>query len=348
MFISELDDYALTSLEHAKYYLGLPSGDIKDDFAITDVVIATEKITLDIDIATGEEIKFTTTGTLPASLVIGTTYFAIRVDATHIQVATTLANANAGTAIDLTTVGTGTHTITVYTYAVDNYVERIINRASDIIENYCHRKFMARLYVKERYDGKDQEILFLKQYPIIVITLDALVWDSVLKKVTRADGGSFVDDGFVAADKVLIQNSNENSGLLTIATGGVAATILTFTNTIITDTDDNGVTISSFRELWIDEDEIDGDDYILDLDSIQYLGGFSKGFKNMRITYKAGFATIPDDLEQACLELIKLSYDKSINVKSESLGPYSVSYHDIKDIPIDIKNKLDVYINVVI
>jgi hypothetical protein len=36
------------------------------------------------------------------------------VDATHIKVATTLANADAGTAITLTDVGVGTHTVTVY------------------------------------------------------------------------------------------------------------------------------------------------------------------------------------------------------------------------------------------
>lgn len=88
-------------------------GTVSDSFAITDVDTVNEKITVDIDIATGKEIKFTTTGGLPSPLVVGTIYYAIRVDATHIKVATTLANANAGAAIDLTTQGTGTHTVTV-------------------------------------------------------------------------------------------------------------------------------------------------------------------------------------------------------------------------------------------
>jgi len=80
--------------------------------ATTDVVIATEIITITIDIPTGAEIKFTTTDTLPTPLVVGTTYYAIRVDATHIKVATSLANADAGIAINLTDVGVGTHTVT--------------------------------------------------------------------------------------------------------------------------------------------------------------------------------------------------------------------------------------------
>jgi hypothetical protein len=51
-------------------------------------------------------------GALPMPLLTGTTYYAIRVDATHIRVATSYANAIAGTAITLTSNGTGTNTIT--------------------------------------------------------------------------------------------------------------------------------------------------------------------------------------------------------------------------------------------
>jgi len=57
---------------------------------------------------TGMPIQFTNTGggTLPAPLVVGQTYFSIFVDSTHIQVATTFANAVANIAINLTTNGT--------------------------------------------------------------------------------------------------------------------------------------------------------------------------------------------------------------------------------------------------
>ena len=90
-------------------------GAYDDTIVVGDVDFANDKITVTIDIPTGEEIKFTTTvADLPDPLVVGTLYYAIRVDATHIQVATTLANANAGTQIVLTDAGTGTHTITVY------------------------------------------------------------------------------------------------------------------------------------------------------------------------------------------------------------------------------------------
>lgn len=60
----------------------------------------------------GQPVTLTTSNTLPAGLSLATTYYIIRVDSTHVKFATSQANANAATAIDLTTAGTGIHTIT--------------------------------------------------------------------------------------------------------------------------------------------------------------------------------------------------------------------------------------------
>jgi microcystin-dependent protein len=62
----------------------------------------------------GYRIRFNSSGGLPAPLAASTNYYAIYVDANTIKVATTEANALAGTAIDLTTQGTGTHTLYGY------------------------------------------------------------------------------------------------------------------------------------------------------------------------------------------------------------------------------------------
>ncbi len=61
---------------------------------------------------TGQAVVLTTTTTLPAPLALATTYYLIRASATTIQFATTLALAQAGTPINLTTQGVGTHTLT--------------------------------------------------------------------------------------------------------------------------------------------------------------------------------------------------------------------------------------------
>jgi hypothetical protein len=56
-------------------------------------------------------VQLTTTTTLPAGLSLATDYYVIKVSDTRCKFATSYANAVAGTAVDITTTGTGTHTI---------------------------------------------------------------------------------------------------------------------------------------------------------------------------------------------------------------------------------------------
>jgi len=229
---------------------------------------------------------------------------------------------------------------------VDAYIETLINRASDIIESALNRLLKARLYVKERYSGNNQEALYFNQYPVLAVNLDNLAWDAAGKTLTRNDGGSFVIDGFVAADKVLVQNSEYNSGLLTVAALGVEALVLTFTDTIVDDAIDDNVILSHCRELWINDSVVDEDDYEVNNNHIYYRSGFSKDHMNIRVTYYAGYITIPDDIQAKCLELIKMGYDKNRDVKSEKIGPYSITFFDNKAEIIDsIRNDLSTYIN---
>jgi len=61
---------------------------------------------------TGLKVQVSTTTTLPAGLSAATDYFVIYIDANTFYLATSLVNAQAGTRIDITTAGTGTHTVT--------------------------------------------------------------------------------------------------------------------------------------------------------------------------------------------------------------------------------------------
>jgi hypothetical protein len=70
-----------------------------------------------IPIDTGDGVKVSSTATVPSTLVAGTTYYAIKLTDTSYQLATTLANAFAGTAIDLTSAGSGQHTLAQVNYA---------------------------------------------------------------------------------------------------------------------------------------------------------------------------------------------------------------------------------------
>lgn len=61
--------------------------------------------------ATGLSVRLTSTGTLPAPLVAGTTYYWIRLTATTGKLAATSEDAGYGLGLDLTDAGSGTHTI---------------------------------------------------------------------------------------------------------------------------------------------------------------------------------------------------------------------------------------------
>lgn len=79
-----------------------------------DVATGTDIITVDENesLFTGQAVALTTSGTLPTGLS-ATTYYVIRVSSTTIKLATSVSNANYGTAVDITAAaGGGTHTLT--------------------------------------------------------------------------------------------------------------------------------------------------------------------------------------------------------------------------------------------
>lgn len=78
----------------------------------TDLMTYTSVTSLPSNILTGTRVRLTTTTTLPAPLATATDYYVIRMSDGTFELATTYANAIAGTQIDITTAGTGTHTIT--------------------------------------------------------------------------------------------------------------------------------------------------------------------------------------------------------------------------------------------
>ena len=78
----------------------------------TDICTYTSTVNIPSNILTGTRVRLTTTTTLPAPLATATDYYVVKVSDTTFKLATSYANAVAGTVIDITTTGTGTHTIT--------------------------------------------------------------------------------------------------------------------------------------------------------------------------------------------------------------------------------------------
>lgn len=79
-------------------------------FGTSDVDTGTDEITISgHGYSTGDSGFFYTTGALPGGILANFRLYIIRVDDDTIKVASTLANANAGSAVNITNVGVGTH-----------------------------------------------------------------------------------------------------------------------------------------------------------------------------------------------------------------------------------------------
>jgi hypothetical protein len=77
----------------------------------TDIMTYTSVTSLPSNLLTGTRVRCTTTTTLPAPLATATDYYLVKMTDGTFKLATTYANAIAGTVINITTTGTGTHTL---------------------------------------------------------------------------------------------------------------------------------------------------------------------------------------------------------------------------------------------
>lgn len=73
---------------------------------------------------------------------------------------------------------------------------------------------------------------------------------------------------------------------------------------------------------------------------------FVRGIQNVTVVYVAGFAAVPLDINQACVELIASKYAKRnrIDKRSETLGTAQTIGFDLSDMPASVKAALAGYI----
>jgi len=98
------------------------SVDFTADAGANTIDLASGKLSL----TTGAKVRLATTGTLPTGLATGTDYYFINLGENVGQLATTLENAEAGTEIDFSTAGTGTHSIRIETAFTANATDNLI------------------------------------------------------------------------------------------------------------------------------------------------------------------------------------------------------------------------------
>lgn len=78
-----------------------------------------------------------------------------------------------------------------------------------------------------------------------------------------------------------------------------------------------------------------------------YLRGytFTPGFQNVSVTYTAGYAVTPPEIEQACIELVALRYKERdrIGHVSKGVAGETVTFTQ-KDMPPDVQSILNQYL----
>jgi len=247
----------------------------------------------------------------------------------------------------------------------DEIIQDLVLRASDFIEYYLARKLKSRTYTHERYDGTDKDYLFIDNYPITAIerlsigTLDAIkiyygvdVFNAYAKASTT--GVTLVVDGTAGSEltfvsyATLLLMANAINGQ-TGWTSSVAISDYNSWPSALIYPQQNVYAVETYGYLKVPDEPIY--DYELDADKgiIYYSTDFDKGFKNIYITYTAGFSTstMPKAIKMACCELVKYKYNQrelDPNLKSEKMGDYSYAIADLKEaLPKDLLMELALF-----
>lgn len=194
---------------------------------ISTTPVASNRITVVRDFLTGEKVRFSTSGVLPTGLSDSRDYYVIRVDATHVSFALTLADAFLGNIIAISD-GSGNLTMSLYSGRVTAYQQEA---KSDINIGTSDGVTAWQVFDLPDYNVLDDTV---------VITINGTQWTKVdtlaLSKsyeahyqlMYRTDGTSYImfgngTNGSIPANFDI---------LATYAKGGGADSVITALNTI--------------------------------------------------------------------------------------------------------------------
>lgn len=224
----------------------------------------------------------------------------------------------------------------------DTILEKSIDRASDIAERYMGRKILSRAYVEWR-DTYGQERIRLYQYPASIIRFVGIGYNAAItvgatNPLDPAVSVTVSDSAVILYRQVAA--GTETTTTLTFATYPTTALMATainattgFSGSVVLDLPSRYIRRMSGRTLRnatvnLEAPDQAMEDYLADLDSGVVYGRQLTGYRSVLIDYTAGYATTPDDIEQAVLMIAASLFQgrkRDPNIASESLGGYSYS-----------------------
>jgi len=235
--------------------------------------------------------------------------------------------------------------------ARDTLLTNCIDRATDAIEKYCDRKFVSRNFRLERYDGDGDNWLFLKNRPVRSISQISIGSKTALSvKCTTTDAvNAHIDidsDGVHVTE--ITKTGGSTSDLLFTNYATISAMVVqidSYTGWTASVLGSNGNQRASdlldiYGEYCLDQTlniqmpDTPIYDFTLwkeggrEMGILYRSGGWTSGIMNVIVTYTAGYASgsLPNDIEQACLQLVSTIYHQSkrdMSLESEKLGDYS-------------------------
>ena len=237
-------------------------------------------------------------------------------------------------------------------------VSTIKNGVEEWVKNYCHRDFESTSY-KEYYDGKGEELLYLRQFPVINIARLSIGRNDAIK-VNNSSSSTYATVSVTSTAVVLNHDGTETT--LSFSSYSTLTDMVNAINAVgdnwsagLMSTDyasyKSTELIEKFGLHCLDTDyaylEIPDepeDDFDIDTESgkIYLPGGFPKGQKNIRVEYTAGYSTMPEDLKMAVKILVKNIYQKR-DEETFGLEQYSLGYVRAvleKQIPSEVRQIL--------
>lgn len=255
----------------------------------------------------------------------------------------------------------------------DTLISALINRATKEIQNYAQRVFISATY-RQFYNGDMDNEIILKEYPVTDIDYVSTSRNDVMYVVnTSSDAhraGVSVEDSTLAAPTMTLEvygGTNNGSNSITLSDHGTITLLVAAINAL-----GSGWSATVGASGYANYDPVElipaGNLHCLtnnaylqapaepaakfkcdwDTGIITLNQNVSRGTRNIVVKYTAGWSTIPADLEQICIDVVKVFYNargKDSSVESKKLGDFAYKLFSGGglSLSIEIKKRLDVY-----
>jgi hypothetical protein len=216
------------------------------------------------------------------------------------------------------------------------------------IENYCRRSFMTTSYTLEKYSGNGTSYIYLKNYPVTAVTLvsigvrDAMyVWNTSktsFASVSVSSTGLILSrDGTTDSSPTFAANTTLSAlvDAINLVGSGWAATIASsdynnFKSSFLLSK--WGLSVIDSNYVYLKIPDVPQSDFELDENNgiIKLSCNVSNGFKNVFVSYVAGYSVAPADLQYAIKVTTKAAYGQQSSdlygVTKFSIGDLSYSF----------------------